>query len=434
LLFMTYELALDPDGTAWVCRENLTAILERELLGPMYGDREVISSPPGDAYSIGRIAPRRLTDTGDPESEADGSLGDADSAKLSTGVPAEDSDESPVDADEDANEDVGPRRGLMIPASMGLRFQIPTDLDTVTVTARWGTYRSRPVERAETEDPDGRSSRQRSEYVRTPWEVIQRLQVRDLVDNPHQSVKLSGTITLEVDTYVAGDRILVELALCNNRETPSRIPTEAWMFQTQIQVHADGACVFLPVRDILTEPDDEHDDELRRLSLQYRHRLEFAIGRTCSADWDDPDPVTRRTTGVRTTWIPISETPRTEARPDDRVLTDMLALADADPATLADGLLPIAAGYGAWLDEQAIHAATLPGHLRAVAGESASGQIVGIEIKAASTVYPRDARHLAWLRDHVGTTFQRGIILHTGATTYPLGERIWAVPIAALWQ
>jgi uncharacterized protein len=66
--------------------------------------------------------------------------------------------------------------------------------------------------------------------------------------------------------------------------------------------------------------------------------------------------------------------------------------------------------------------------------ESASGQIVGIEIKAASTVYPRDARHLAWLRDQVGTTFQRGIILHTGATTYPLGERIWAVPIAALWQ
>ena len=64
-------------------------------------------------------------------------------------------------------------------------------------------------------------------------------------------------------------------------------------------------------------------------SLQYRHRLEFAIGRTCSADWDTPDPLTRRTTGVRTTWIPISETPRTEARPDDRVLSDMLGLADA---------------------------------------------------------------------------------------------------------
>ena len=66
--------------------------------------------------------------------------------------------------------------------------------------------------------------------------------------------------------------------------------------------------------------------------------------------------------------------------------------------------------------------------------ESAAGQIVGIEIKAASTLELRDARHLAWLRDHIGDTFHRGIVLHTGATSYPLGERIWALPIASLWQ
>ena len=66
--------------------------------------------------------------------------------------------------------------------------------------------------------------------------------------------------------------------------------------------------------------------------------------------------------------------------------------------------------------------------------QSASGRVVSVEIKAASTVDQRDARHLAWLRDQLGATFQRGIILHTGATTYPLGDRVWAVPIAALWQ
>jgi len=66
--------------------------------------------------------------------------------------------------------------------------------------------------------------------------------------------------------------------------------------------------------------------------------------------------------------------------------------------------------------------------------ESASGQIVGIEIKAANTVDARDARHLAWLRDQIGAAFQRGVVLHTGSTTYPLGERLWAMPIAALWQ
>ena len=39
--------------------------------------------------------------------------------------------------------------------------------------------------------------------------------------------------------------------------------------------------------------------------------------------------------------------------------------------------------------------------------ESAAGQIVGIEIKAASTLELRDARHLAWLRDQIGDTFHQ---------------------------
>lgn len=66
--------------------------------------------------------------------------------------------------------------------------------------------------------------------------------------------------------------------------------------------------------------------------------------------------------------------------------------------------------------------------------ESAAGDIVGIEIKAGSTVDARSARHLAWLRDQIGATFRRGIVLYTGTTTYPLGDRLWAMPIGALWQ
>jgi uncharacterized protein len=66
--------------------------------------------------------------------------------------------------------------------------------------------------------------------------------------------------------------------------------------------------------------------------------------------------------------------------------------------------------------------------------ESASGDIVGIEIKAAAAVDAAGARHLAWLRDQVGAAFKRGFVLHTGATTFPLGDRLWAMPIAALWR
>lgn len=56
------------------------------------------------------------------------------------------------------------------------------------------------------------------------------------------------------------------------------------------------------------------------------------------------------------------------------------------------------------------------------------------EIKAASTVTPRDAAHRTWLHGQLGPAFRRGVVLHSGATTFPLGERLWAVPIAALWQ
>ena len=66
--------------------------------------------------------------------------------------------------------------------------------------------------------------------------------------------------------------------------------------------------------------------------------------------------------------------------------------------------------------------------------ESASGLIVGIEIKAASAIPARTARHLAWLRDQLGPSFVRGVVLHTGSMTFPLGEKLWAMPIARLWR
>ena len=60
--------------------------------------------------------------------------------------------------------------------------------------------------------------------------------------------------------------------------------------------------------------------------------------------------------------------------------------------------------------------------------------IVGIEIKAHSAPSPRDARHLAWLRDQLGDQFKAGALLHTGPARFRLGERIDAIPICTLWS
>ena len=65
--------------------------------------------------------------------------------------------------------------------------------------------------------------------------------------------------------------------------------------------------------------------------------------------------------------------------------------------------------------------------------ETASGKLIGIEVKASATVTTSDARHLAWLRDESGDAFAAGIVLHTGPHVFPLGDRLIAAPVAALW-
>jgi predicted AAA+ superfamily ATPase len=66
--------------------------------------------------------------------------------------------------------------------------------------------------------------------------------------------------------------------------------------------------------------------------------------------------------------------------------------------------------------------------------ENRSGQVVGVEVKAASTVGPDDFRGLRRLADRLGDDFIAGIVLYTGTATLPFGERLRAVPVSALWQ
>jgi uncharacterized protein len=66
--------------------------------------------------------------------------------------------------------------------------------------------------------------------------------------------------------------------------------------------------------------------------------------------------------------------------------------------------------------------------------ETAGGQLIGIEVKAAATVTALDTRHLAWLRDQTGDAFAAGIVLHTGPYAFPVSDRIVAAPVSTLWS
>ncbi|MGH3972642.1 MAG: ATP-binding protein [Pseudonocardiaceae bacterium] len=66
--------------------------------------------------------------------------------------------------------------------------------------------------------------------------------------------------------------------------------------------------------------------------------------------------------------------------------------------------------------------------------ENRQRQVVGIEVKAASTVRSEDFSGLRRLADKLGDDFLVGIVLYTGNTTLPFGPKLRAIPISALWQ
>ena len=65
--------------------------------------------------------------------------------------------------------------------------------------------------------------------------------------------------------------------------------------------------------------------------------------------------------------------------------------------------------------------------------ENTAGQLVGVEVKASTTVKERDLRGLKKLSSLAGNQFTAGVLLYDGDETMPLGSNIWAAPLSTLW-
>lgn len=65
--------------------------------------------------------------------------------------------------------------------------------------------------------------------------------------------------------------------------------------------------------------------------------------------------------------------------------------------------------------------------------EDDRGRVAGIEVKAAATVQEKDIRVLLELSVALGRKFTRGVVLYTGDRVVPFSEKIFAVPVQALW-
>jgi predicted AAA+ superfamily ATPase len=66
--------------------------------------------------------------------------------------------------------------------------------------------------------------------------------------------------------------------------------------------------------------------------------------------------------------------------------------------------------------------------------EDRNGRVVGMEVKAASTVRVEDFNGLRHLAARLGDDFVVGVVFYTGAQTLSFGPRLRAIPISALWE
>nr|WP_246126317.1 DUF4143 domain-containing protein [Nesterenkonia populi] len=66
--------------------------------------------------------------------------------------------------------------------------------------------------------------------------------------------------------------------------------------------------------------------------------------------------------------------------------------------------------------------------------EDRRGDVVVAEVKASANIDRRMGRHMEWLRDEIGEPFKAGVLFHTGRTIHEVSDRIWAMPISAMWS
>jgi uncharacterized protein len=66
--------------------------------------------------------------------------------------------------------------------------------------------------------------------------------------------------------------------------------------------------------------------------------------------------------------------------------------------------------------------------------ETYSGEMVGIEIKAAATVTNSDFNGLRRLQSLNEKEFLMGIILYDGDHSIQHGEKLYSVPLGSLWE
>lgn len=357
---------IKPTASPLQLRDELEAMVLKELLGPGSAEEEIIESP-GTRYFVGVLAPRKRAATTTIVSKSTTAQPTVDEDEdVESDVEILDGDELALggkDSSQDGTTDQAPAQDkALIPSSFGMTFSVNIDATKIQISASWGQYVKEVSEYLVSEKTGNR----RKVWKRYPRGgkhllVLEEGQIQPIaVDINCPEVVVQGLIRKRNDHWC------VTLFLINEFQEPDKLKDGAWVFQPELMAEGiDGAAVIHKRHTVLelsgTDPASKAENDL--LAMLYRRHIEFAVGHGIAVHVDvSPDP--NHALRVKTKVVPSYEIPKTTPpRPEDAeinpafaklegMVLDMKVLAESNPKQFRSKLKPLIEAYQDWINRE----------------------------------------------------------------------------------
>lgn len=357
-------------------RDILKERLCMDLIGP-FSDDEVLDSRPSDVYLTGILWPVKTQ------------MSEAENERISI---SGDTGGDPDVAGESAEEEEVPVTNISRPSTAGISFAVSSNKDHPVLDISISFARYVP------EEPDipeeEKRKRQEPGDLRPVWRrnpvCIQKAGVI-VKDIPGGYIDLDQSgipegVKLHIRTAPWEEKRLITLTLMNQSipdRNDLRISTERLsLFQVRMEIRPGTGTALIARPPGKIRKDEMADDEDRSTDLLYRNSYEFAVGHTCSAEWEDQKPASspNQTLMVATTWIP-SKIVKAVSPLGHAVFQELIQkeksgplsaswLASASDGELKQGLLEIPVAYKKWIQIQDEKLSSLTPEFRESAGKN----------------------------------------------------------------
>lgn len=327
----------------WDIRDKLVEMTQSQLIGPVGGEEETLKIDPHKRYLVGAIAPQQqiknqtLYDEVNSEEE---NVYEDDEVSVEPGYTEEGDAESPV----------GLATPTFEPASYGMTFSVDKACPELFAYVRFGQYKR------DTVIEDGKEVR-----VWKRFQVHGQTQPFQLKKTPKKGSKLELSFRNGLDypdVYIKaiirdfGNCWIVTLFLLNDRPPKKTNKSEAYLFQSRLEVHADGNPVFVKRMkpQVQSRLDALEKSEKQAMDMLYRNHVEFAVGHGVSVHAKVDKKDQKRAYKIETRAIPSYEVPQVEHQVFEGLITDMKALAEMPISELKSSLMPLVESYDQWIN------------------------------------------------------------------------------------